>query len=33
MSREIITQGYFMHDLTKITLRENYDGIHINEKR
>ena len=31
MSREISTQGYFMHDLTKITLRENYDGIHIKE--
>ena len=32
MSRNKSIEGYFMHDLTKITLRENYDGIHINEK-
>lgn len=31
MSRKISTEGYFMHSLTKITLRENYDGIHVKE--
>lgn len=31
MSRTISTDGYFMHDLTEITLRENYDGIHVRE--
>ena len=31
MSRTISTDGYFMHDLTEITLRENYDGIHVKE--
>ena len=32
MSRKISTDGYFMHDLTEITLRENYDGIHVREQ-
>lgn len=32
MSRNITKQGYFMHNLTKITLLENIDGIHVNER-
>ena len=31
MSYKISTEGFFMHDLTEITLRENYDGIHVKE--
>lgn len=32
MSRNITKQGYFMHHLTKVTLLENIDGIHVKEK-
>lgn len=32
MSRDISIDGYFIHSMTKIVLRENYDGIHVREK-
>ena len=28
----ISIDGYFIHSMTKIVLRENYDGIHVREK-